>query len=343
MLPNDNNHIELETTNFQTLLSTDDNNLQQALETLDKHTHTGGGGTWGSITGTLSSQTDLQAALNALTSAIAAKQAALGFKPRTTLSAAATYYVRTDGNDANTGLVNSSGGAFLTIQYAIDVASALDNMGYNITIQVVDGTYSLSSPILCKTFVGSGTITLQGNVTTPNNCVLSYSFASSNDGIQASGVLGVYNIQGFKMICSSNGNQAIYAVDQSIVNVQKMNFSTGWAYHLSSTSFAEINIIGNYTISGGAAMHFTTSQGKIGANVTLTITVSGTPAFSSAFANASRCGYILVTSSKVTFSGSATGKYYSAALNAVIDTLGGGGTYFPGNSAGSTPTGGQYA
>jgi len=53
-------------------------------------------------------------------------------------------------------LANTSGGAFLNIQYAINVASALDNGGNNITIQVADGTYVSATEIDMKSFVGSG-------------------------------------------------------------------------------------------------------------------------------------------------------------------------------------------
>jgi hypothetical protein len=44
----------------------------------------------------------------------------------------------------------------------------------------------------------------------------------------------------------------------------------------------------------------------------------------------------------VTFSGNATGARYSALLNGVLYTGGGGANYFPGNAAGSTGSGGQY-
>jgi hypothetical protein len=45
----------------------------------------------------------------------------------------------------------------------------------------------------------------------------------------------------------------------------------------------------------------------------------------------------------MTFTGSATGPRYRADSLGLIQTNGAGATYLPGNSAGSTSAGGQYA
>ena len=73
------------------------------------------------------------------------------------LSFGATYYVRTDGNNANTGLTDSAGGAWLTVQKAANVMAAGD------TTIVGNGTFpeiivsktngTLGNPV---TYIGSG-------------------------------------------------------------------------------------------------------------------------------------------------------------------------------------------
>lgn len=78
--------------------------------------------------------------------------------------------------------------------------------------------------------------------------------------------------------------------------------------------------------------------GAIIANV-LTVTLSGTPAIGT---YATCTGISFIDHRSITFSGSATGTRYNAQSNSVINTGGGGASYLPGNSAGSTATGAQY-
>ena len=80
--------------------------------------------------------------------------------------------------------------------------------------------------------------------------------------------------------------------------------------------------------------------GRIFGQGGVTVTITGTPGFSGAFAEADDLGF--VNYNGPIFSGAATGKRYGATLNGVIDTNGAGATYFPGNVGGTTATGGQY-
>lgn len=249
---------------------------------------------------------------------------------RHSLTANRTYYVDTSlGNDSNDGL-SSGAGAFATLQKAINVASALDNGGYDITIDVANGTYS--EAITLKSFVGSGTITIDGDTTTPSNVIL-----NSGTSFTADGVLGVYIVQGLQL---SGAGFGINSKNGSVVRFQAIDFAGTSAPHLHTESFGVVQAVGNYSISGSTNRHIDMDFGGLGTINGVTITVSGTPAFSSAycFQNTGSIGNF----AGCTFSGSATGVRYSISGNAVCNTGGGGASYFPGNSAGSTATGGQY-
>jgi hypothetical protein len=67
-----------------------------------------------------------------------------------------TYYVRTDGNDNNTGLVNMAGGAFKTWAKAISAIPPIVN--HTVNINVANGTYAES--VSLGGFSGSGIITI---------------------------------------------------------------------------------------------------------------------------------------------------------------------------------------
>jgi hypothetical protein len=87
--------------------------------------------------------------------------AALG---KVTTAPAATYFVRTDGNNGNSGTSDSAGGAWRTIDYAADHVSAGD------VVRVQAGTYGEfvtpgvngSSVNSMVTFVASGTVQMGG-------------------------------------------------------------------------------------------------------------------------------------------------------------------------------------
>ena len=253
---------------------------------------------------------------------------------REVLTASRTYYFRSDGSDSNTGLVNSAGGAFLTIQKAIDTVAGLDCSIYDVTIQGgATGTYA---PITLKTFLGSGKVTIVGDTTTPANYVIA---STSADGVGGSNVLGRYKIEGFKFTNATYGSHI--KLYNTYLEVGANDYGAATTAHIWLEQNAYVEATANYTISGGASRHLFATTGGVFVCSAKTITLTGTPAFSSATIIASRTGVFNLPGN--TYSGAATGTRYIISYNAVADVAGGGATYLPGNAGGIATTGGQYA
>lgn len=253
---------------------------------------------------------------------------------REVLTASRTYYVRTDGSDSNNGLANTSGGAFLTIQKAINAACALDLSIYPVTIQVGAGTWTAA--ISLGSYLGVGPITLQGDTTTPSNVTISRTSANC---IDANNVLGKWVVTGFKYLTTTFGYGL--SVVNSTVNIGVAEFGACATGHVNSEQGSNVTFQSNYTISGGSTRHWFSTTGALIQCTNLTVTITGTPAFSSAFLIGSRGSGALISGN--TFSGAATGTRYVVSFNAWADVAGAGATYLPGSVAGSTATGGQYA
>jgi hypothetical protein len=269
---------------------------------------------------------------------VASARANLGVREQ--LSVNRTYYVRTDGSDGNNGLANSSGGAFLTIQKAIDTVAALDLSTWNVTIQVADGTYT-GAVTVTGPWVGSGSVTLQGNTTTPANVVITTAVAGAAAlSVQSGGRLAV---AGFKLVSSGAGSTAGLKSSGSAISVTgAMDFGAANRQMQASASGSITFGAGiTYNISAGAVTHiFCSSSGNV-AIEGCTVTTTGTIAFSGAFVTSSFVGVVFIDSDS--FAGaSATGSRYSITANGVVYTAGAASTYLPGNAAGSTATGGQY-
>jgi hypothetical protein len=256
---------------------------------------------------------------------------------RDVLTANRTYYVRSDGNDGNSGLANTSGGAFLTIQKAIDTVAALDIGIYAVTVQVADGTYTGANVL--KNVVGfaaAGNLVIKGNNATPANVVIS---TTSADAFTADGITSIWDIKDLKIQTTTSGS-GISAGNGASVRYGNVNFGACATDHIIANLGATVTAISNYAVSGGAAAHWLSVNGsKISANL-VTVTITGTPAFSSAWALSA--GVAVITCYGATFSGSATGARYSVTGNGYLFTNGAGATYLPGNAAGSTASGGQY-
>jgi hypothetical protein len=123
------------------------------------------------------------------------------------------------------------------------------------------------------------------------------------------------------------------------VTISNINFGVSSGVHMSVLQGGQIFASGNYTVSGGATAHIDCQGVSYVSIYGLTITLSGTPAFSNCFLNAVKTCTLGYGSN--TFSGSATGKRFNVDRNAVIDIIGATpNTYVPGNSNGTTSNGG---
>jgi hypothetical protein len=252
---------------------------------------------------------------------------------REKLTAARNYYVRTDGSNSNTGLANTAVGAFLTIQRAIDVISdTIDLNGFNVTINVANGTYAGAA--VSDPWVGSGTVTLVGNVATPSSCII-----SSTSGPCISLIYhATLTVRGFRVQTSGSGTHGLQCYVGSALDFDTMDFGACVGMHIECGQGSYVAANAAYTISGGGTGHFHCGSFGMITSGTFTVTITGTPAFSSYFAGAAQ-GNIIVTG--WTFTGAATGVRYLSHRGGVISAAAVS-PAFPGDVEGRVATGGVY-
>lgn len=259
----------------------------------------------------------------------AAVQATLGL--REVLTSNRTYYVRTDGNNANTGLANNAGGAVSTINQALLLVSRLDLNSFSVTIQLGTG---VGGDVSCiYRWVGTGAVSLVGDVVTPANNVVTFMGITNRSSLRISGLrfaspawIGLDIAGGSE--CEIVGN---------------CEFGVCGAQHIRVNDRSKLLISSPYSIVGGATGHYLLAANSTiekTAGAAYVITVTGTPAIST-FAEATMGSILNLWATS--FSGSATGKRYSATGGGIIVTSGGGANYFPGNSAGTADETWQYS
>ena len=263
--------------------------------------------------------------------------------PREVLSANRTYYVRTDGSDSNNGLANTSGGAFLTFQHAIDlVAKTLDLAGFNVVIQAggTSGTFTgaiaASSPFIGAT--SNTSVKLRGDTTTPTNFLLQTTTSASVVAAQYGAQLA---IEGFQLK-STGGGQLLDAIySSSLITVTgNIDFNSTTGNHCFARRCAQIifgSVIGSgisYTISGGGIAHLNASNLGLVVSQSCAVTISGTPAFTQFVSGTANANLVL---SANTYTGAITGLQYSLSTNASAV----GGQTLPG-AGNSVATGGQF-
>jgi len=249
---------------------------------------------------------------------------------REVLTAARTYYVRTDGSDSNTGLANTAGGAFLTAQKAINEALNLDARTYQVTIQIGPGTRTAGMTISAQ-MTGTLPLIIIGDNSTPANCKITTTAANC---FTITGGATV-TISGFQPKTINSGN--CLDVELGSVLIGYMTFDESAGFHQQLGEGATVTWFANYSIIGGAVGHCHTSSPCTFQTYAITVTLTGTPAWGSFGAGAANGGTQYWAN--VTFSGSATGQRYYVHKNGVIDCGGGASeTFLPGTSNCGVPT-----
>jgi hypothetical protein len=242
---------------------------------------------------------------------------------RTLLTADTTYYVRTDGNDANNGSANNSANAFLTPQGAYDYLLAnVDAAGYFIKIKMASGTYTSSSHrrstdeysadttvlTLNALVPGASCVEFEGDLTTPTNVVWDQTTADAT-AVYIAAAGGLFRFEGIAMRATGGGNaSAFFQNTPAIMSWSKMDFGTFGAYHYHGGCGSVLKCFGDYTISGGAKCHVWMEGFECWDNESHTVTLTGTPNFTTAFVQADRNSMIFEYD--VTYTGAATGVRY---------------------------------
>jgi hypothetical protein len=231
-------------------------------------------------------------------------------------------------------LVDSAGGAFLTIQHAVDVVASLDTGIYDVAIEVGNGTYNKS--VCLKQCIGSGIITIHGNSGTPANVILNCT-TSAKCFWGLPGVNTIYVLDGFKLTSTAT-SYGISADLGNMIQFKNIAFGTGFTYQIYACMGGYILATGAYSIIANGSYHISIQGGRVslwGQTVTLT----GTPAFTT-FADVRELGWFYFGSSVFSGGASAGTKKYSITLNGVAIS---GVVVLPSGAAGTTATGGQYS
>ena len=195
------------------------------------------------------------------------------------------------------------------------------------------------APLLANIPTVGGPVIFIGDTTTPTNCVIN---STSGDCFSGIGNGISLFVKGFSTISNTgSGDGGVSAFSGANVTINgNMNF--GPTTSLAPQIYAGLGGVMNFTtaaysINGNANQHLCAQNGGIINMGDQAVTLNGTPAYGSGFAEVDVGGIIVCPG--LTFSGSATGPRYAANTNGVIQTNGGGPNFFPGSSAGTTNNG----
>lgn len=273
-----------------------------------------------------------------------ANEALLRVYLRDKLSSDRTYYLSPGGDDSNSG--TSSGAAWKTLQYAYEFVASLDCNGHFAVVEMADGSYDglavyrdLLNP--GQDFLnGNGSILFSGNNGNFDAVVVN----DSQKGFPGAPVYVAQDVTAvvafeFVDFVPVSAINCVAVGASAYLQLYQCGFGAATFQQVFTYGFGSRISLPHPKVHGNAsAFAYARNAGQIVISDDLTVT--GTPAFSDAFAHALLQGQIITDG--VVYSGGATGTRYKVASNGVIDTGGGGASFLPGNGAGSAGTGGLY-
>jgi len=251
------------------------------------------------------------------------------------------YYVRPDGNDANTGLSNTAGGAFKTINRARqEVYSAIDLNGFTAYVNLANGTYF-------ETVYCVGQPVGQGANPMP---IVFRGMGASRDDVNVPG--GFQSLSGARIHVSwmrldpaGANNYCLFTKGVgSFLSADNINFGQCGASglsvtdHMMATDGAGLEITGPYAIHGGALNHYHCTEGAFMRISGQVVPVLNNPKFNGQFAGVASSSLFVIG---VAYDGAAQGRtylvHYNGVIRANLDTR----NVFPGNIHGVERSGGR--
>jgi hypothetical protein len=261
---------------------------------------------------------------------------------REPLTANRNYFVRTDGSDLNSGLVNSAGGAFRTIQRALNAVTTLDVRGFVVDVLVGAGTYNESlypRPVIGT--AGNFGCRIIGNASNPASVQIQ---ALANQPAIAGINLGsgLYLFDGVHLSAASG--TGIYADGAGEIRLKDSILGSCAGFHLAAYFGAVIRLAGNIFTEGDAAGHYLGSGQGIVELSGFTDTYRGARTFSNVVVT--EMGGVVrqsIGGQVLDVGASVAGTRYNANTGGIINSGFRGVNHFPGSIAGGTSTGGIYA
>lgn len=251
---------------------------------------------------------------------------------RIRLTANTTFYVATTGSDVTGN--GTQAAPWQTLQHAfLAIYEGYDLAGFTVTIQLSNGTY-VAGILWDGLFLGQvGPIFINGNPSNPGQVIIDVPGSPCFHFRFGAEIF----LNGFLLQCGVTGLLfgALMAEYGGFIQHKNIFFDAcGGCNHMFCNQ-GTILCSDEYTISNGAASHFCTENHGVINIAGAAVTISGVPVFTTfAVVNGGT-----IRASGAAFAGSAVGTRHLIQFGGLADTGGVGANFFPGNVAGSTPTG----